>query len=161
MSAAVLEGKYVSDPMEVRPEWIDHNGHMNMAYYGVLFDKGSSHVYRRIGFGSAYRKEHRHTTFSGDFRVRYLRELKLWDRVRCAFQMLDVGPKSFHYVQELIHEDGWVAATGEELSLHIDQSGPRVAPYPPGIKAKLDEIMAEQADLPRPDYVGKPMGLRK
>ncbi|GGL87215.1 thioesterase family protein [Pseudooceanicola nanhaiensis] len=161
MTEAQLDGKYLSDPMEVRPEWIDHNGHMNMAYYGVLFDKGSSHVYRRIGFGNEYRRAHRHTTFSGEFRVRYLRELKLGDRVRCAFQMLDVGPKSFHYVQELIHSDGWVAATGEELSLHIDQTGPRVAPYPPQIMSALEAIMAEQAHLPRPEFIGQKMGLRK
>ena len=157
----VLDGKYLSEPMEVRPEWIDHNGHMNMAYYGVLFDKGSSHVFRRIGFGPKYREAHRHTTFSGEYRVRYLRELKLGDSVRCAFQMLDVGPKSFHYAQEIVHVDGWVAAVGEELSLHIDQSGPRVAPYPPEIKAKLDEMLADQANLPRPDWVGRPMGIRK
>ena len=25
----------------VRPEWIDYNGHMNMAYYGVLFDEAA------------------------------------------------------------------------------------------------------------------------
>ncbi|MGH1425030.1 MAG: thioesterase family protein [Pseudooceanicola sp.] len=151
----------LSHPMEVLPDWIDHNGHMNMAFYGVLFDQGCGHVFKRIGFDAAYRATSGYTTFSAEFRVRYLRELKLGDRVRCSFHILDVGPKSFHYAQELVHSDGWIAATGENISLHIDQSGPRVAPYPPEIKAKLDAIAAEQADLPRPPWVGKKMELRK
>ncbi|MGR3322275.1 MAG: thioesterase family protein [Pseudooceanicola sp.] len=157
----VLDGKLLSDPMEIRPDWIDHNGHMNMAFYGVLFDTGVSHVFRRMGFGPDYRKKHGFTTFSGEFRVQYRRELKLGDRVRCAFQMLDLGPKSFHYAQELIHEDGWVAATGEEISLNIDQSGPRVAPYPADMYARLKAVLDEQALLPRPDWVGRKMELRK
>lgn len=151
----------ISPELEVRPEWIDHNGHMNMAFYGVLFDTGVSFVFRQIGFGREYRETYRHTTFAGEFRVRYIRELKLGDRVRCSFRMLDVGPKAFHFAQELRHVDGWLAATGENISLHIDMSGPRVAPYPPHIMERLEALLEQQKHLPRPDWIGRPMGLRK
>ena len=36
--AAAVSGPFVSAPMPVRPEWADYNGHLNMAYYHVLFD---------------------------------------------------------------------------------------------------------------------------
>ncbi|OWU84806.1 thioesterase [Oceanicola sp. 22II-s10i] len=151
----------ISPEMTLRPEWIDHNGHLNMAFYGVLFDTGCSFVFRQIGFGPKYREATRHTTFAGEFRVRYIRELKLEDKVRVSFRMLEVGPKAFHYAQELRHVDGWLAATGENISLHIDKSGPRVAPYPPEIMDKLLAIHESQKDLPPLDWVGRPMGLRK
>ena len=32
---------FVSSIMKVEPAWIDYNGHLNMAYYNVLFDRGA------------------------------------------------------------------------------------------------------------------------
>ena len=29
-----------SPDQQLKPEWIDYNGHLNMAYYSVLFDNG-------------------------------------------------------------------------------------------------------------------------
>ena len=160
MTTITADAPLLSDPMPLRPEWIDLNGHLNMAFYGVLFDEGCSHVFRRIGFGSAYRRETNHTTFTGDFHIRYLREVKPGTEVRVSFQMLDVGTKAFHFCQTMLHPDGWIAATAESISLHIDQSGPRVAPYPPEMADRLAALLAEHADLPRPDWVGGRMGVR-
>ncbi|MWB78955.1 thioesterase [Pseudooceanicola sp. 216_PA32_1] len=151
----------MSDYMEIKPEWIDHNGHLNMAYYGVLFDHGSSFAFRRMGFGPAYRRESGHTTFEAEYRIRYRRELKLGDRVRASFHLLDAGSRAIHYCQELFHEDGWVAATGEGVNLHIDRSGPRVAPYPPQIVEKIAALLEDCRSMPVPDWVGAPMGIRK
>ena len=32
----------------------------------------------------------------------------------------------FHTFQELYHEDGWISATGEGLTLHVDLTGPKI-----------------------------------
>ncbi|WP_136634918.1 thioesterase family protein [Pseudooceanicola onchidii] len=152
---------FLSPEMEVKPEWIDQNGHLNMAYYGVLFDTGVDEVAKTFGLGWDYTSKGTHTTYSAEFRIRYVRELHVGDKVRASFRLLDVGPKAHHFCQELIHEDGWIAATGEGISLHIDQSGPRVAPYPPEVLAKLTETLDAHAKLPVPDWVGAPMAIRK
>ena len=152
---------FVSSLMELRPDWIDGNGHLNMAYYNVLFDLACDEAWLDLGFGPGYRERTGHTTFAAEHRTRYLRELKPGSRVRVSFRLLDVGPKSFHYCQELRHEDGWLSATGEGLSLHVDQSGPRVVPYPPEIAARLEKMRADHAGPPVPDWVGSAMGLRK
>lgn len=151
----------LSKLMDIKPEWIDLNGHLNMGYYGVLFDLGMDDASGLFGLGWDYTKQGTHTTYSAEFRIRYVQELHLDHRVRATFRLLDVGPKAFHFCQELLHEDGWVAATGEGISLHIDQSGPRVVPYPPEVKQKLDDLLAAQAHLPVPDWVGAPMRIRK
>lgn len=145
----------------LQPDWIDFNGHLNMAYYVVLFDRGMDEAQEVVGLGPGYAKTSGFTTFSGEFGIRYLRELPPGSTVHSTFRLLDVGPKAYHFCQELYHEDGWLSATGEGISLHIDQSGPRVAPYPPKILAKLEAMQEEHGKLPVPDWVGKPMGVRK
>jgi len=68
---------FVSAPMRVEPGWIDYNGHLNMAYYNVLFDRAVDEVYELLGCGLAYLKESQHSCFTAEVHVRYLRELLL------------------------------------------------------------------------------------
>ncbi len=152
---------FMSSTMELQPDWIDYNGHLNMAYYNVLMDRGVDEAFVVMGFGPDYATQRRHTTYTGDFRIRYMRELHLGAKVRVGFQLLDSDDKKFHFAQWLYHEDGWLSATGEGVALHIDMSGPRVAPYPPDVAAKVQAMLDAHRALPVPDFVGLPMGLRK
>lgn len=155
-----MTAPFVSKPMAVEEQWLDFNGHLNMAYYNVLFDRGVDQLGAFLGFGPEYRERTGNTTFSAEFHLCYLRELHLSDEVTATFQLLDYDNKSFHFYQELVHTDGWVSATGEGVGLHIDQSGPRVASMPGEILAKFGELSKAHAVLPRPDRVGRVMGLR-
>jgi acyl-CoA thioester hydrolase len=154
-----MSSPYISAPMELDPAWIDYNGHLNMAYYNVLFDRGVDEVWEQFGFGPEYRAARNLSTFSAEFHVCYLRELHLGSKVRVSFQLLAHDEKRFHFYQELIHEDGWISATGEGLGLHIDMSGPRVAPMPDDILANVAKLATEHATLPIPERVGRKMGI--
>lgn len=160
MTGEVVGDRYLSEEMEVMPEWIDFNGHLNMAYYGVLFDIGCNHGFRALGLSEDYRASHGFTTMTADFRIRYLRELLLGDRVRCSFRIIKVGTKAFHYCQELIHTDGWVAATAETVNLHVDIKARKVAPYTDERRKALESMAETHADWPLPDWVGLPLGVR-
>lgn len=149
-----------SSVARVRPEWIDYNGHMNMAYYAVIFDEAGEEIYPQIGFGSDYQKTG-FTTYTAEFHICYLRELHLGDAVTVTLQLVDYDEKRFHTYQEIWHEDGWCAATGEAMGLHVDQSGPRVAPMPPGILANLKKLHDAHAELPRPQRVGRRIGITR
>ncbi len=151
---------FMSSPMEVKPEWIDYNGHLNMAYYSVLFDQCGDQVYELLGLGPDYARSRGFTTYTAEFHIRYRRELHVGDRVRCSFQLLDHNDRSFHSYQELFHEDGWLAATGEALGLHIDQSGPRVAPFPSDVAEKIAAMRTAHAALPRPEGAGGSIAIR-
>ncbi|GAA6187467.1 thioesterase family protein [Litorivita sp. NS0012-18] len=152
---------FLSKPMGIRPEWIDFNNHLNMAYYGVLFDHGLDEVFDDFGITQDYITTRKLTTYAAELRIRYLRELHLDAKVRVSFQILDMTDKSLHYFSELWHEDGWLSATAEGVSLHIDQSGPRVAPYPSEVHAKIAAMYEAHKDLPRPPSVDTPMTLRR
>lgn len=151
---------FLSSVMTVAPEWIDYNGHMNMAYYNVLFDRCADEAYELLGFGPNYAKTRGHTTYTAEFHICYVRELHEGDRVRVSLHLVDHNDRSFHTYQEIHHEDGWLAATGEALGLHIDMSGPRVAPFPDDIAARVQAMARAHAALPRPDRVGRRIAVR-
>jgi len=147
--------------MAVRSEWIDHNGHLNMAYYSVLFDHGVDDAWAQFGLGVDYVKSRGMTTFAAEFHIRYVRELHEGDQVTSTFQIIEHDAKRIHSYQELWHTDGWLAATGETLHLSIDQTGPKVAPFPDDIQARIAAMAAEHATLPRPEGAGGQITLRR
>lgn len=148
-----------SSEMTVDPAWIDYNGHMNMAYYNVLFDRCADEVYPLMGFGPDYLDSRGHTTFTAEFHVCYVRELHVHDPVTCTFQLLDADAKRFHSYQEIWHRDGWLAATAEALTLHVDISGPRVAAMPADIQERVEALLRAHAALPRPERAGRSIAI--
>lgn len=152
---------FVSGPLDIEKDWIDYNGHLNMAYYNVLFDRGADRALDLIGIGAAYVRERRLTTYTAEAHICYVRELHLGDRVRVSYQLLDLDDKRLRAYQEARHVDGWLAATSETLSLHIDMSGPKVAPFPADIAAKLEVMRAAHAALPMPERAGRAIAIRR
>ena len=73
---------------EVRPEWIDYNGHMNLAYYTVLFDYATDLLFDELGLGLDYRRTTQHGTFVAETHNLYERELLVEARVRIATQIV-------------------------------------------------------------------------
>jgi acyl-CoA thioester hydrolase len=146
---------FVSSVMRVEEAWIDYNGHLNMAYYNVLFDRAVDEAYELIGIGQDYLKSG-HSTFTAEVHVRYLRELHAGDPVRVTFQMLAHDEKRIHYFEQLFHaEQGWVSATSENMTLHVDMAAKKVVPFPPAARRSLARMQAAHARLPRPEPVGR------
>ena len=96
---------FVSSVMRVEPAWIDYNGHLNMAYYNVLFDRAVDEAFELLGCGIDYVKRRRHSCFTAEVHVRYLRELNAGDPVQVTFQLLDYDAKRMHYFEQLFHAD--------------------------------------------------------
>lgn len=148
-----------SSPLTVQSDWIDYNGHLNMAYYNVLFDRGADDLFLEFGIGPDYVRETGFSTFSAEFHVCYLRELHEGNQVYVTTQLLDMDEKRFHFYQELYHEDGWLSATGEGLGLSIELSGPRVAPLPQPQYDAIRAMFETHKALPRPDRAGRRIGI--
>src|ERR1700676_2925636 len=151
---------FVSSVMRVEPGWIDYNCHLNMAYYNVLFDRAVDEVYELLGCGLAYVERSRHSCFTAEVHVRYLRELHAGDPVRVTFQLLDFDAKRLHYFEQLFHaEEGWVSATSENLSLHVDMTAKKTAAFPREVTARLADMKASHALLPVPEVAGRRIAM--
>ncbi len=152
---------FVSKPMDIEKDWIDYNGHLNMAYYNVIFDRGSDEVYEMLGIGPSYARERKLTIYTAEVHVCYVQELHLGDRVTVRFQLLDHDEKRLRAYQEIRHADGWLAATSESLSLHVDMAGPKVAPFPADIAERIAAMRAAHAALAMPERAGRSIGIRR
>ena len=147
MSKPVIEYQDV-----VRPEWIDSNGHMNLAYYVLVFDLATDKLYDKLGIGNAYREATDHSSFTAETHTVYEREVHLGDRLMIRSWLLGADAKRVHYFHEMFHvESGERSAVQEIMSLHIDMRVRRVAAFPPELQASLAEMLRlhKPAELPK------------
>lgn len=152
---------YHSAPIEIEKEWIDYNGHLNMAYYNVVFDRGGDEFLAELGFGPKYAAERKLTIYTAEVHICYVQEIHLNDVVTVTSQLIDFDGKRLHTYNEIVHKDGWVAATAEVLSLHVDMAGPKVSPFPEDVVPKLAHYKEAHAKLPVPERVGRSIGIKR
>ena len=145
---------------EVLPEWIDYNGHMNLAYYTVLFDGSTDMLFDELGLGLDYRRDTRLGTFVAETHNLYERELLVGARVRVATQILACDDKRLHLGHEMFALDGGHrCATQELMFLHVDLRARRVMPFPSYMRERVAAAAAAHAALPRPDWVGRRVAM--
>jgi acyl-CoA thioester hydrolase len=141
---------------EVLPEWIDLNGHMNLAYYTVLFDYASDLLFETIGIGRQYKDATGHGTFVVETHNLYENELLVGERVRVVSQILGADDKRLHVGHEMLRlADDRRSATQELMFLSIDLVRRRVVPFLPEVLGRVAAAAAAHAGLPRPDWVGR------
>ena len=152
---------FISRILDIEKEWIDYNGHLNMAYYHVLFDRGMDQALDTLDMGADYARGRQFTIYTTETHICYVRELHLGDRVTVSFQLLDHDDKRLRTYQEMHHVDGWLAATAESLLLHVDMSGPKVAPFPGDRRGGVEAMRAAHAALPVPERAGRSVAIRR
>jgi acyl-CoA thioester hydrolase len=143
----------------VRPEWIDSNGHMNLAYYIVVFDQATDVAFDALDIGPAYRARTGNSCFVAETHTLYEREVTEGEPVRVATRLLAAGAKRLHLVHEMRHAvSGERLALHELLCLHIDMAARRSTPWPEEKRAALEAAVAAEAVLPIPRGVGRRVG---
>src|SRR2546423_4124877 len=151
---------FLASVMQIEPQWIDYNGHLNMAYYNVMCDRAIDELWLKLGIGPVYMKERQRSTFTAECHVRYLREIHLGDPVQISVWLIAADEKRLHTFEELRHAgEGWLSATSENMSVHIDMTKRKVAPFPPDIKQHIQEMARAHAALPPPDGLGRAIGM--
>ena len=143
----------------VRPEWIDENGHMNMAYYVVVFDGAIDHLWAAIGLGQSYRERTQHGTFAAESHVIYKAELLRGDEMQVSTQIMAADSKRIHLAHEMRRRDGAVAAQQEVMLLHVDLRTRRVVPFLPDVAGLIAAAAQAHAALPRPAWVGRRVAI--
>ena len=161
MTANKLLGVQVAEGV-VKPEWIDVNNHMNVAYYVLAFDLAVDALWDKLGITAEYIKKSNGSTFAVESHVTFQQELMEGDPYIVTAQILAYDEKRIHQFQRLYHADKkFLAATGEWMNLHVDLGQRRVNPWPESILSKLAEYSRQQADQAYPEEAGMQMRVRK
>jgi acyl-CoA thioester hydrolase len=151
---------HLSTPLKVKDEWIDYNGHFNMAYYNVLFDDAGDQLFTSLGLGAEYVKKTNCSFFTLEAHLTYLRELHAGDVVTIENQLLDFDSKRVHYVQRMMHKyEGWESCVSEIIVSHVDLTQKKTSAYPDYILNHIAAAAAAHKSLPRPKQVGHVIGI--
>jgi acyl-CoA thioester hydrolase len=145
----------------VQAEWIDDNGHMNVAYYVLMFDRATDVLFDRLDLGAAYRQRTNHSMFVLEAHVTYEREVKEGDMLRFTTQLIDADARRLHFFHTMHHAAaGYRAATNELLALHVDLAGPASRNFAATEQASVDAMLDEHRTLGRPAQLGRVIGIR-
>ncbi|MEM6513441.1 MAG: thioesterase family protein [Pseudomonadota bacterium] len=143
---------------EVRDEWVDINGHMNVAYYVLAFDLAVDALWQRFGIDDHYVADRGLSTFAVESHVEYLRELRPKAPYTVTTQVLAVDGKRLHQYQRMYHRDeGFLAATCEWMNLHVDLSVRRVSAWPDDVLERVLRFADEQTETDWPASSGHRM----
>ncbi len=146
----------------IKPEWIDYNGHLNMAYYLVLFDHCVDHAFDAMGMGPEYAKTENASFYTLEAHLTYQRELHLDAPVLVTLQMIDFDEKRTHYFEHMYNErEGFLAATMECICMHVDLETRRSSPFPPHVYERVEAMYKAHQALDTPAELGHQIGIRR
>ena len=126
--------------VKIEPEWIDFNGHMRDAYYGLAASFAMDALMDHLGLDAAYRKSTRCTLYTLEMHIHFLHEVKDSDDLEIATSVLDADRKRIHagftFVCSRLADP---AATADAMLLHVHQGEkPASAPFPQAVIEKLN-----------------------
>jgi acyl-CoA thioester hydrolase len=141
----------------VGPEHIDYNGHMNVVHYRAAFDAATDGLFAHLRLGpDDYNARTGATLMVVEEHTRYHAELAEGERYRVLARLVGHSAKKLHYLLAMENTDrGVLAATHEELALHVDLAARRSSPLPGDALAAVEALEAAQARLPPPPDLGR------
>lgn len=144
----------------IQPEWIDHNGHMNVGFYMVVFDFAVEDWLGFCGLSAAHLKAHHATTFVVESHATYERELLEGDPIFITAQLLGYADKKIHSFFRMYHaEQTYLSATHEIITLHIDGETRRPSPMRPEVLDRMQAVQQLQMDQPKPPQAGRTLSV--
>ena len=112
-------------------EWTDYNGHMNVAYYVLIFDLfGAEILMNKFNMGEDSAKKTKKSTMVVESHITYNQEVKEGDKVDVNLLYFDHDKKRLQYKLEMIHQEKkFIASTIEILSLYVDLDQRKVSEF--------------------------------
>jgi len=128
--------------VKIEPEWIDFNGHVRDAYYGLAASYAVDSLMDHLGLDAAYRESSHCTLYTLEMHIHFLHEVKQSDDLKILTSILDVDRKRIHagftFACSRLAEP---AATADMMLLHVHQGlKPASAPLPEAVTEKLNAV---------------------
>ena len=146
----------------IAPEWIDYNGHLRDAYYGLILSYASDALMDRVGLDAEYRRATGCTLYTLEQHMHFLHEVKQSDHLDVCVRVLAADRKRIHAAFDFFcarYADP--VFVGEMMLLHVRQDpAPASVPFPPGISSAIDALVASTATVPSPVPPSRRIELR-
>ena len=116
---------------KIKKEWTDYNGHMNVAYYVLIFDLNAAEILmNKFNMGEKSAIETNKSTMVVESHITYNQELKEGDEVDLNLIYFDHDKKRLQYKFEMVHKNKkYLASTIEILALYVDLKERKVSEF--------------------------------
>jgi carnitine 3-dehydrogenase len=140
---------------QVRPEWIDYNGHMTDSRYLQVFGDATDALFRYAGIDTAYRESGR-AMYTVETHVTHHAEARALEGLYVTTRVLETDDKRVR-LQHNLHRtrDDARVASAEQLYLHVNTAAGKAAPLEAGVRARLAAIQAAQSRESAPQRTGR------
>jgi carnitine 3-dehydrogenase len=139
-------------------DWTDYNDHMNEVRYLHAFGDATDRFMELVGVTPQY-VAGGGSYFTVETHIRHLDEVRAGQRIRIETLCLDGAGKRMHLFHSM-YEGTRLLATGEHMLIHVSLKTRAACDPAPDIAAKIGEIAAAHAGLPRPDGIGRSVGRK-
>jgi acyl-CoA thioester hydrolase len=152
----VLEASVIS-------EWVDYNGHMNVAAYAIVFSRAGDALMDRIGLDAGARKRTRQSLFTLQTMLHYFKEAKEGDTFAVSCHLLEHDDKRMRLWLDMTARSGERLAASEQLliSVALSEGSARAVPWSFETKAALEALAKAQSGLPHPPEAGVGVALKR
>ena len=124
--------------------WTDYNGHMNLAFYILVFDKGAEEILSKFKMGEQSAKTTKKSTMAVESHTTYNNEVKENEEVEIHLSYFNHDKKRLHYKLEMYEKSkNILSATTEVLSLYIDLNIRKVAEFENEKLMIMDQFIEE------------------
>ncbi len=131
---------------QVRPEWIDYNGHMTDSRYLQVFGDATDALFRSAGIDDAYRSSGR-AMYTIESHVVHKAEARVLEALYVTTRILETDDKRVRLLHALHRQhDETLVATAEQLYLHVSAPPGKASAMDAAVRARLAAIQAAQAD---------------
>ncbi|MDX2103504.1 MAG: thioesterase [Alphaproteobacteria bacterium] len=154
--------RWLTTRLPVRPDWIDYNDHLNVAAYAQAFDVALEEALHPLGLGEAFLPTTGHTVMVLQSSIQFLSEVTAGATLSFTFMLMDFDTRRLHWVMELSPDDGaTIAAVTEQVAIHVNLATRRAALFPEDVSRRIGRMALEDAQRPRPRWLGRPVGLSR
>jgi len=146
----------------IAPEWIDYNGHLRDAYYGLILSYACDALMDQVGLDAAYRRSTACTLYTLEQHMHFLHEVMQADQLDVLVRVLASDRKRIHAAFDFYcarYTDP--VALGEMMLLHVRQDpAPASVPFPPPIMSAIQALVASTGAAEPPGPPSRRIELR-
>jgi len=122
---------------KVKEDWIDYNGHMNMAYFVQCFEESSDFLLEHMDLGYRYAMEEQKGVFVIKCEINYRKEINLHKNFIISLEELVFKGKKLIVGLKMLNENNETIADYKILNLNVDLETKKSSTFSPKIIAQL------------------------
>ena len=145
----------------VQKDWLDYNGHMNVAYYVLIFDHATDAFLEMVGLNETYRAATDGSVFVVESHITYEQEVLADSVVEVSTHLLNYDSKRLHLFHTM-HPEGSddTLATIEIMLLHVNLISRRTTAFPETIKSRFQTLADQHSGFSHPEKAGRQVTFR-